>query len=150
MPQQLPLVARPHYCDREFRRKRGAGVAVPVSARQWAGKVIPGTARAVGDENYRLVVDRLHGEIYSDGFAVRDTHCYPGPCSVGRTAAGEVPDGSAAELIPDRDRPTPGAQDQPAARHRRRWPHAGVAEGPARTSRPPGKVSRWGKRSGPG
>ncbi len=47
------------------------GVAVTGSARRWAGKLLAGTSRVVGDENYRLIVDRLHRGIYPNGFVVR-------------------------------------------------------------------------------
>jgi methylase of polypeptide subunit release factors len=73
------------------------------SARRWAGKLLAGTARAVGDERYRVVVDRLHREVYANGFVVRGIRYYPDPCSVGLTAGGEVTGSSAAELIRERD-----------------------------------------------
>lgn len=78
-------------------------MAVTVSAREWAGKLLAGTARVVGDQNYRAVVDRLHREIYSNGFVVRGIHYYPDPCSVGLTAGGEVTGASAADLIRERN-----------------------------------------------
>ena len=78
-------------------------MAVTESARRWAGKLLAGTARAVGDERYRVLVDRLHREIYPNGFAVRGIQYHPDPCSVGLTAGGEVTGSSAAELIRERD-----------------------------------------------
>ena len=76
---------------------------VTSSARRWAGKLLTGTARLVGDENYRTVVDRLHREVYPNGFVVRDIHYRPDPCSVGLTAGGEVTGASAADLVRERD-----------------------------------------------
>jgi methylase of polypeptide subunit release factors len=77
-------------------------VALTGSARRLAGKLLAGTSRVVGDENYRTVVDRLHREVYPDGFSVRGIHYYPDPCSVGLTAGGEVTGASAADLIRER------------------------------------------------
>ncbi len=77
-------------------------MALTGSARRWAGKLLAGTARAVGDENYRVFVDRLHREVYPNGFNVRGIHYYPDPCSVGLTAGGEVTGASAADLVRER------------------------------------------------
>ncbi len=82
--------------------RKAEHVAVTGSARQWAGKLLAGTARAVGDERYRVVVDRLHREVYANGFLVRGIHYYPDPCSVGLTAGGEVTGASAADLVRER------------------------------------------------
>lgn len=77
-------------------------MAVTESARRWAGKVLAGTARMVGDEKYRVIVDRLHREVYPNGFEVRGIRYYPDPCSVGLTAGGEVTGASAADLVRER------------------------------------------------
>lgn len=53
----------------------------------------------VGDEKYRAIADRLHRDVYSNGFEVRGIHYYPDPCSVGLTAGGEVTGAAAADLV---------------------------------------------------
>lgn len=63
-------------------------------------EVLDRMLRLTGAENHRFLVERLHQNIYRDGFQLAEgIRCYPDPCSVGRTPQGELTGASAADLV---------------------------------------------------
>ena len=68
-----------------------------------AADVLDRLLRLTGAENHRFLVDRLHQDIYRDGFELAPgIRCHPDPCSVGRTPQGELTGASAADLVRER------------------------------------------------
>lgn len=83
---------RPEERTRSFQVKRRIGYA--------GAAVLERLLRLSGRENYQFIVNRLHQNVYADGFELADgIRCYPEPCSVGRTPQGELTGASAADMV---------------------------------------------------
>ena len=71
-------------------------------SRQLAARALTRVLRVAGENRYREFVDRLHRDVYKDGFVVEGIRYYPDPCSIGLTPQVEVTGSSAADMIRER------------------------------------------------
>ncbi|MGH9279902.1 MAG: methyltransferase, partial [Acidimicrobiales bacterium] len=58
--------------------------------------------RLGGDERYRALAERLHRDVYKDGFVVEGIRYHPDPCSIGHTSQGGVTGSSAGDYARER------------------------------------------------
>lgn len=55
-----------------------------------------------GEEPYRRLAERIHRDVYKDGFVIEGIRFQPDPCSIGYTLPGGVTGTSAGDLIRER------------------------------------------------